>query len=58
MRKRSIKMTAVALLCAGCMFSGGCLGGIWNTMWRSAVPYVAWSFLLDNSNVYNLFPEN
>jgi len=51
-------MTAVALLCAGCMFSGGCLGGVWNTMWRSAVPYVAWSFLLDNSNVFNLFPDN
>jgi len=58
MGKRSVKRTAMALLCAGCVFQlGGCFGGIFNAMVRTAIPYVALEFVTDNDGIFDLFAD-
>ena len=59
MRKRTVKMTAMAVLASGCMFGIGCLnlGGIFGTTLRAVPAYAALSFLTDNNAIFDLFPD-
>ncbi len=51
------KCFALALLSGGMMFQLGCLGGIFNQMLSGIPIYLASEFLLDNNNIFDLFPD-
>jgi len=57
MRKRTVKATAMTILASGCLFQLGCLnvGGLWNSVWRTAPVYFALEWVTDNDGLYDLF---
>ena len=59
MRKRTVKATAMTILASGCLFQLGCLnlGGIFNSMLRSAPVYAALEWAADNDAVFDLFED-
>jgi hypothetical protein len=55
---RKMKKGALLLALAGTTLFGGCLGGgFWQKALVDTALYVGQSFVLDNANVFNLFPD-
>jgi hypothetical protein len=58
MGKRSVKKTAMLLLCAGCVFQlGGCIATVSKYFVNSIVPFSFLEWTTDNNNVFDLFQD-
>jgi hypothetical protein len=54
---KKTKGAVLALLAGSMLLGGGCLGLGWKQiLWGTAL-YVGQEFVLDNANVFNLFPD-
>ncbi len=54
---KKTKGAVLAFLAGSMLLGGGCLGFNWQRiLWDTAL-YVGQSFVLDNANVFNLFPD-
>ena len=58
MRKRSVKMTAMAMLASGCLFQFGCLGSYWNYLWSALPAYALLEFTADNTGFIDIFGDD
>jgi len=54
---RKIKMGALLMLLSGSTLFGGCLGGWFNAAIKGLPGTLAAEWLLDNGNVFDLFPD-
>ena len=57
MRKRTVKMAAMAVLASGCMFQFVCLGDWFNMAWRNLPGNIATEWLTDNDAIFDLFED-
>ena len=59
MRKRTVKRTAMMLLCAGCVFQiGGCIATAGQFLWNSIIPFSFLEWVTDNNAIFDLFEDN
>jgi hypothetical protein len=57
LQMRRIKKCALLAALSGATLFGGCLGLPWKQMLWDTALYVGQEFVLDNANVFNLFPD-